>query len=87
MYEVEKPSFNLGGGLPANTDIERQKERFFASELGGHINQERINCEVGDAATLQKQRLALITRVLELGDCVFDILPIERILQLTGEKR
>jgi hypothetical protein len=57
----------------------------FASEVGCHVDQIRVNGKVRQAATKLKQRLARIAVVPVLAYSFLDILPLEGILQLNGE--
>ena len=70
----------------AVSHVERQEESLFALQLRRHVDHERIDGKVGDAATVQEQRFAGISVVLVLLDRIQDILAVERVLQFDGEQ-
>lgn len=71
----------------ADAHVEGQEVCVFALELRRHVDEERIDGKMGDAAAVQEQRLAGIARPLVLGDRVADVLSVERVFQFNRKQR
>ena len=65
--------------------VERQEARRRPAQMGGHVDQVRVDREMGQAAAEREERLLGIAVEAVLADGILDVLAGERVLQFRGE--